>query len=277
MIMGEQLTKQAQDIGLEILRETISLCKRNNIPYYLVEGTLLGAVRHKGFIPWDDDIDIAIPITKIKDFARHAAEEFPSNIYVDAAFSQDRKFKIMPDATRVYNSEYIMIDQSQLKFDAYIDVLAIIGMPANRLLRMIHYWMLVIRKGMTRISKPEIIGSGHWSNTRGIRKVVIALAKRINFSKIFPYEKQIKKLEKCILKYPVNDCKYVMAYPSCYGKKEIVPLSYYGDGVDGQFEDLEVTLPSEYHMLLTALYDDYMVLPPEDKRQGTHFIEILRK
>ncbi len=275
--MVDSLTKQAQKIGLDILRETISVCDRNNIPYYLVGGTLIGAVRHKGFIPWDDDIDIAIPIDRMEDFARCAEKEFPQHLYVDVAFAENekRKFQILPDATRIYNSKYSMIDQSNLKLDAYIDVLAIVAMPNNPFLRQFHYWNLVFRKAMTRITKPEIIGTGHWLNTKGIRKKIISLALKINFGKIFSYEKQIKKLENSVRKYSLEDCNYAMDYPGCYGKKEILPSSYFGEGVKGQFEDLEATLPSRYHECLTNIYGDYMALPPEEKRQGSHFVEII--
>lgn len=275
--MEIDLTKQVQGLSLEILREVVNVCNRNNIPYFLDGGTLLGAIRHGGFIPWDDDVDISIPISEMETFAKFAEQELPPNMYVDLGFSSKRHFPVLPDGTRVHNSEYTLVDRSGLQMDVYIDVIAIIGMPQNSFLRFLHYWMIAFRRAMTRITRPEIIGVNHWTNRKGIRKRIIMLAQKVKFGKIFPYEKQLAKLKKCVTKYPVEGSKYVMTYPNVYGMKEIYPHEYYGEGITGKFEDLNVMLPTQYDKQLRALYSDYMQLPPEEERSECHFIKIIQK
>ena len=275
--MEIDLTKQVQELSLEILREVVDVCRRNNIPYYLDGGTLLGAIRHGGFIPWDDDVDISIPISEMENFARCAKKELPPNMYVDLGFSSERHYSVLPDGTRVHNSEYGLVDRSGLEMDVYIDVCAMVGMPGNYLLRVLHYWKITFRRAMTRITRPEIIGVNHWTNRKGFRKYIIMMAQKINFNKIFSHEKQLAKLKKCVMKYPAKESKYVLIYPNVYGMKEVHPYEYYGDGIPGKFEDLDVTLPSQYDKQLTHLYSDYMQLPPEEERAECHFIKIIQK
>ena len=81
---------ELQKCQFEILKEFIKVCKENNLQYYLVGGTCLGAVRHKGFIPWDDDIDVAMPR---KDFNKFVAlqDKFPKHLFIQT-YKTDKNF-----------------------------------------------------------------------------------------------------------------------------------------------------------------------------------------
>ena len=101
------------------------------------------------------------------------------------------------------------------------------------------------------------------------------LVQKIHLGKILSYPRQVRKLEKHCLKYPYEQSSYVMLYPSAYEKKEILKKEYYGSGVTGKFEGIQVSMPSDYDRVLTRLYGDYMTPPPEEKRTGSHIKELI--
>lgn len=266
---------KAQSIIRQMFKEVTNICSQHHIPYYIIEGTLLGAVRHKGFIPWDDDIDIAVPIEQFPRLFHYIKGELPENMYLSKAFSEDKQYGENPDITRVHKRNSPIITVSGGRTDIWIDIMQLVGMPKNSFARKLHYWNIFLKRIMVRVSNPSIIQVNSWINEKGIRKMAIKGVKMFHLSKFFSYEKRLKKLEHCLKKYTYEESDYVMVYPSAYGEKEIFPKAYYGSGVKGEFEGYSVRLPNECCKILTALYGNYMQFPPEEKRKPSHVLRFI--
>ncbi len=273
--LGRQSLEKVHCALKEILVAVTEICKRHQIQYYLVEGTLLGAVRHNGFIPWDDDVDIAMDADNMKVFQRYAKEELPGFMYMDAAYSNERRWAWVPDQTRIYRNDIEIIDISGIKTHVWIDIMQLVYLPRGRYTQKKWCFQLKYYKAMTRISAPHIIGTHYWKNRTLMRRITIALVKGAHPEKFISFEKRMEKLERFLSHYPRTENGYVMIYPSAYWGKEIVPFAWYGDGKEGVFEGLKVSLPVKSSEILKQIYGDYMKLPSLDKRRGSHVFRLI--
>ena len=145
-MQAEDLRK-LQKTEADILYQVADICDRHNICYFLIDGTLLGAVRHNGFIPWDDDVDIAMPREEYERFITIAIQELPSQYKLrNYRTSEDYEklvTRVVNEKVKLYHDSYTGGEQVQ---NAWIDIFPLDGMPNNKVLFQLHkYYFLWTR------------------------------------------------------------------------------------------------------------------------------------
>ena len=267
--------EEIKKVSLEILKYLDDFCKKNNINYSLCGGTLLGAIRHKGFIPWDDDIDVFM--------SRPEYDRFEELII------KQEKFKWItsnPKYLNKYNNHYlnhgrlvdprtIIIDDSIKTVDGlgcFIDVCVVDGLPDNVILRNFHIlyirFLYRCRRSATYIGKQFI-------PKNPIKRVVKYIFQQ--FTRKVGVEKWISLIEKSIHRYSFDEGKYVGAVISQYGKKEMIHHSCFDSYVNFEFEGYEFSVISGWQEYLTNIYGNYMELPPLNERVGHHNLDVFWK
>lgn len=255
---------------LEILKFFIKVCEKHNLTYFLIAGTALGAVRHKGFIPWDDDIDVALP-REDYDKLMTLTNEFEGTKYFLQNYNTDPKYiynyaKIRDSSTTYIENYY---KTYQINHGVWIDIFPFDGVS-------------LIDEDRKKFHK-KVKSSWHqvWLQyPYGLRR---KFSKRTwlkdLFINMFAYpffwtnlnHYRNKKIDKKVSKIPYKDAKLVGNFFGIYGYREIMPREVFLEGTKGVFEGVEVNLPKDYDKYLTIMYGDYMKLPPEDKRVGHHY------
>ena len=259
--MKEICLDELKKIEVGILTYIDDVCKTNGLRYSLSAGTLLGAVRHNGFIPWDDDIDIMMPRP---DYDR----------FVDAVMKEDGKYKILSPKQEDYYYNFSKVVDSETTLEeinyqpisgmgVYLDVFPLEGMPSDA---------DICKKHFNEISKlRKRINSFSFCKPK-IRKNMIAYLKTLllysknKHSTPLKYQKEYEKL---VRKYDYNASEYIYMTGGIYGKREILPKSYFEIYEKVMFENREFMAIKEHNLYLTSLYNDYMKLPPKEK-QVTH-------
>ena len=270
----DDITKQIQPVLLKILKSFVDICDKYNLRYYLIDGSLLGAVRHNGFIPWDDDIDVGMPRPDYEKFCEIARTELPTNMYL-VSYEESLQKGSIAEIARMYCSDmqlkmdYFGNDQPS---DTWMDIMIIYGMPRNSLMRTIHYKHYYLLKGLARMGRIEHIGSRKYS---GIEKILIGIARKIDLSKIINTKGLLLRCVKLLKKYPYDGADYVIVVPSEYGINEMVPINYYEPGRFVDFDGVRVKIPHDYDGILKQLYGDYMTPPPPEKRTSKHKVFIV--
>ena len=262
--------KIIQDKILFILKEFISICEENNLTYYALGGTLLGAVRHKGFIPWDDDIDIGMPREDYEKFKKVAPDLLPSNykfLNEDTPGYKKAFSVIRDDSTKIIMN----YSKEELVESLWIDVFPLDGMPSNKLKKKIHSFRYLYTRMMVQLSQFNSLVNQKKENRPLTEKVIIGFAHAVNIEKIISFTWAQKKYLQTIKKYSFNEA-FAGNYTGAYKLREIVPSDYFGQPVLLQFEDLKLSCPHKFREYLTAIYGaDYMQLPPEEKRVFHHY------
>lgn len=261
---------ELQNCQLELLKAFIKVCEKHNLTYFLVGGTCLGAVRHKGFIPWDDDIDVGLPREDYDKFIKLQKEFEGTNFFIQT-FETDKKYSYNYAKLRDSSTTYIenFYKTTQFNHGVWIDIFPIDGFSLDdkepyesfakkvkwtwKQVRPIYCWNLR-RKfslrtffkdlGINIVALPFwFFNINHWRN---------------------------RHVDKVVKKIPYKDAKLVGNYFGTNFKREAMPKEIY-DGVSRlTFEGIEVNVPKDYDKYLSLLYHDYMKLPPLDQQVGHH-------
>ena len=259
-IMIEVSLNDLKKISLGILESIHQFCIDNNIKYSLAYGTLIGAVRHTGFIPWDDDIDIIMPRIDYERFIR--TYNNGQNVYRVVDISIDDSY---PYAfAKVEDSRTIKNELGYDKIGVCIDVFPMDNFPDS------------IKKGdkhfraYRRMRNLQDIKNMKWRKGRSwYKNLFLYVSKFLLLG--YPLRKMIKESNKISQQYNEAKTNKLFSFVGgSYGRKEIVPNNIFDNIIELEFEGKCFNATANYDELLTILYGDYMQLPPGEKRVTHH-------
>lgn len=264
VLASELSLSQIQKRLSEMLYEFHEFCKTNHLRYFIAYGTLLGAVRHGGFIPWDDDIDVVMPRS---DYERLLSFDSISNDCDIVSYKKDLGYYHPYAYCNIADKKTYMIEHSaqrSTKKGLFIDVFPLDGLPSsyNSALRYIN----------TVTTLARIVSYSNQSAPRGVspksvvKRLIICITHMIG-----PY-RAAALLEKLARRYDYDGSEFcaqmvLKAYPS---EKELRKTSLFDDQVLLKFADYEVFGPIGYKDVLASCYGDYMKLPPVSQRNPHH-------
>lgn len=259
--MREIQFKEMKKIELNILIYFTEVCKENNLRYYLGGGTLLGAVRHKGFIPWDDDIDVMMPRPDFQKLLSLSINNENYNIIKPGTAGYYYNFAKLVDTRTILEEKGIKLIDG---LGVYIDIFPLDGMPETPDARKKRFKELnSIRKRInnTCLLKPKFHRNPF---------AYLNACRIYNSNKNIDLSSLQKKYLDSALKNSFDDSEFVFAAGGAYGARDIFPGKWFEKEIELQFENLSVKAFNGYDFYLTQLYGDYMTLPPEDKRVTPH-------
>ncbi len=262
--------RKLQMVEFRILEEVVRILEEENIRYYLLGGSFLGAVRHKGFIPWDDDIDIGIPRPDYDRFYEIANKRLKQGLVY-------RNFRAGNEDTvyfsRVEDSSVKVKDSSAIESrvrNAWIDIFPLDGMPDNAIMRRIHQFRLLFLRVLLQYSQFSIIVNQDLPGRPLHEKLLIDLGNIIDFEKHLDTKKCMHRLDSALRKYGYDESSYVVNFMGAYKFREMFPKEIYDDACEYEFEGSMFTAPRSYDSVLKQMYGDYMKLPPEEERNKHH-------
>ncbi|MDO5322653.1 MAG: LicD family protein [Clostridia bacterium] len=259
--------KLLQGIELENLRMLMDICEKNHLRYYLIGGSLLGAMRHKGFIPWDDDIDVGLPRPDYNRFVKIAKDYLPAHMDVKTMTS-DPNYKCY--FTRLINNKKkIYWDHGQYTavIGVWMDVFPLDGLPGNPLLRKLQVFRVKLAKALYKFTQIDYVTTNR-TNRPLSERFLIRFAQLTRIGRLMNADKRLKKLDRALQRYDYDTSAYAWNFSGCYGKREIVPHIQLGGSRTTEFEGLQASIPEAAEDYLTSIYGDYMKLPPEDQRKS---------
>lgn len=258
-------TKKVWWVQLDLLKELDRICKKHSLSWYPIYGTLLGVVRHKGFIPWDDDVDVAMPRIDYDRFCEICRRELKYPYFLQTTLT-DKECYMMWSSLR--NSETtgnrISCMNKKQNNGIGIDIMPLDGCSANGTIFKISRFPMRV----------ATVICNTYVNEFNTRKIADLLRSVLRMFKI-DYKKIYKKAESANRKYRWDDYEYVtfraLADPLT---KKIHRVMWKKEDfekiVELPFENMMIPVPAGYDRILTQLYGDYEEYPPEDKRGGKH-------
>lgn len=266
---NEQL-KGIQEIEIEIAKEIIRICEKNDISYFTIGGTTLGAVRHNGFIPWDDDMDIGMCRKDYDKFLEIAPKQLSESFFLLHYRFEKRTptyhAKVMRLGTQFVESYAEKID---IPHCVFVDIMPFDNIPSDEK-------ELIKYRKRVKLYHQLYIAKSVWktSLTRGKKKYLYSAIRFILHVLMMPVPKEYlyNKLETELRQYNGEETEKISSRGIEvfeWNKKDVFPT------VGHPFESLMLPIPQNADVLLKHQYGDYMQLPPENQRIG-HAPKVLK-
>lgn len=248
---------------LNIMRDVDELCRNNNIPYYLIGGSALGAMRHKGFIPWDDDLDIGMKERDYHRFLNVAKQQLdPKKYYIQEGLVDWPMYfsKIKLRDTFIKEKGGSAIDDG--KSGIFLDVFKLDSSPNGRFSQVLQY-------SLAKYFTCYQLAQRNYKAPSFKKKMMVMLSFPLNSSflrkKLIEYVNQWNKYNTNYLGffYSRTNFKTSIVESRIYGVPKLLP-----------FEDMQLPVPECCHEYLTQMFGDYMTPPPVEKQVGLHLIDV---
>jgi len=261
-------------VTLDVLKKIQEICKEHQITYFVAYGSLIGAVRHKGFIPWDDDFDIMMLRPDYDRFCKVCNESI--NGHGDYALMNPDNNKDYPfNISRFCDLRYRMVrddNEPDAGMGIFIDIYPLDGLGNHSFIikTVINYTKQILLRLDTLSKSSKMFMPKHNIIKKLIRFPIWAVMHRTDKRFIYRIMKSILSM------FIFSESKYV----GCFVWDEdmvFFPKKYFEENATLLFEGIPVNVPKEYDKVLRISYDDYMKLPPEDEQHPTHAYQIFRK
>lgn len=263
--------EKVHEILLAYILEVDRICKKHNIKYFLAGGTLLGAIRHKGFIPWDDDADVMMLREDYDKFIKVAQDELPPNLFVQNPKTEKLNHHVF---TKIRIDNTLFATAHTGKFmnmhnGIFFDILSQDNTSNNKLIQKIHIYATLITRSMV---------FNKWAKKRmktgGNHPILCRIA---NFTKdIFSFG-FLEYIQDHTITFFKNkeDAKYLYDGMGRNLRRGVFPKKWLEEVIYVDFEGYKLPVPKYYDEYLTYLYGDYMQMIPVSKRRTSHSIVLM--
>lgn len=263
--------KRLQETELEILKDFMDICDRHGLVYFGIAGTGIGAIRHGGFIPWDDDIDLAMPRKDFDAFLRLAEEEMGEKYRVLNAWT-DKRYPLM--TTRWMKRGTVFIEEAmkgaKCPCGIFLDLYVLDPVADGNFAYQLQSWeawfwskLMILR----RMPKPYVAQKG-WK-----AKVILSVCSMVHYAmrflRISPAWLR-DRCEKACRRYEGRNTRRIAFLPDTSPYWNVVDTTKMYPLKKLPFEDTMLNFPANIKEMLTNMYGDFMQLPPEEKRK-THY------
>ena len=259
------IVKKLKKIELEIFKEFVCVCEKLNIEYYALGGTCLGAVRHQGFIPWDDDIDVGLKREDYELFIREGQKLLNKNLFIQT-INTDCEYK--HNFAKIRKSDTTFIETSvkndHINHGVYMDVFPLDFCTDKKIPYKVLWFKLNLVNGYINKSFIDVSEKITWKGAI-LKFIYPILFKSVNDA--------LKKRER--IYKSVKESSLIANFGGAWGEKEVVPAKIFEESIELPFEDIKMKVPKLYKDYLKCLYGDYMKLPPLEQRVTHHYTEVL--
>ena len=266
--------KKVQNTQMHILKVFVDICNYYNLRWYMIGGSLIGVLRHKGFIPWDDDIDVGMPREDYDIFVS-LQKEFPRGFSLTDRYS-DRNWPFLFSQFVDNESEIVVhMNEEPRKCKVWIDVFPIDGLPSNSFARWFHVKKILICRYLIQIPNIRTQVDTHKVGRPWYEKLIIKMLHILPVGALINVEKTQDKLNELLHTYSFDSSSWAGNMLGKYREKEVMRKEWWGTPIKLPFESIEVNCPAEWDLIETKIYGDYMKWPAE-KDRVSHDIEIIK-
>ena len=264
--------RELQLTELNILKELLPIFEKHSIPYFALGGTMLGAVRHQGFIPWDDDIDIGVPR---EDYDRLLSleEELPAHLHFTSREGDPDYvyyfMRVVDERIKLRNRRF----EVEEILPAWVDIFPLDGLPNNELRRKLHEKKILFSRAVFQLSRFENIVNTKRSRPL-LERAIIRGIKTLRLQNLIGRDFAYQLMDRTLKQFPYAGSNYNVNAMGAYRMKEAFDKHVFGEGALYPFEDIMIRGAENYEAYLTQLYGDWRT--PADVEHH-NIVDIIRE